>query len=247
MSETKNPWDYMGPAETAILGDVVLNPEEQSRWARAILFGTLPYMWRDKAASVREDIYNRLALKPGDKVLIIGECVKVCGFDADMQARMDGKGQVDIVDITDFARRAYIDGVVGPPAASWPPGSGRTRSRRPTQHYDAVAILQSIQHTDDWHESRPASSRASSSRAAAILLAEIMLGPNIMEAAQRRRAHRGVGRQDLLAHGLEDRPDFPTTASNSWACGLRRRGRRTRSLIYWKGIEVFCRDKKPVS
>jgi ubiquinone/menaquinone biosynthesis C-methylase UbiE len=181
MSHQKSPWDYMGPAETAILGDVVLNPEEQARWGRAILFGTLPYMWRDKAPVIREMIYDKLALKRGDKVLIIGECVKVCGFDTDMQARMQGQGQVDIVDITDFARRAYIDGVVGRGGqlATW---QWTYTKHTPDNYYDAVAILQSVQHTDDWHESARELTRILKP-GRSIVLSEISLGPNIMKVA----------------------------------------------------------------
>jgi hypothetical protein len=119
MEQKKSPWDYMGPAETAIVGDVVLDPKEQARWGRAILFGTLPYMWREKASVIREMIYDKLALKPGDKVLIIGECVAVCGFDNDMQARMNGQGHIDIV-----------DGVIGRGGqlATWQPTNGCDRT-----------------------------------------------------------------------------------------------------------------------
>jgi hypothetical protein len=157
----KSPWDYMGPAETAILGEVVLDPAEQARWGRAMLFGTLPYMWREKATVIREMMYDKLALRPGDRVLIIGECVQVCGFDTDMQARMDGQGHIDIVDITAKARGAYIGGVAGRGGqlATW---QWDYTKDTPDNHYDAVAIL------------KPGRS---------IVLAEIALGPRILEAA----------------------------------------------------------------
>lgn len=181
MEKAKTPWDYMGPAEVAILGDTVLNPEEQARWGRAILFGTLPYMWREKAAVIRDMIYDKLALKPGNRVLIIGECVQVCGFDSDMQGRMDGTGQIDIVDITDHARRAYMDGGIGRGGqlATW---QWTYTKDTPDATYDAVAVLQSVQHSDDWHESARELTRVLKP-GGSIVLAEITLGPKVLAAA----------------------------------------------------------------
>jgi hypothetical protein len=49
----KPPWDWIGAEERRLLGDVVAQPEEQARWCKAVMFGTLPYMWREKATVVR--------------------------------------------------------------------------------------------------------------------------------------------------------------------------------------------------
>ena len=181
MEAGKSPWDYMGPAETAILGDIVLNHEEQARWGRAILFGTLPYMWREKASVIREMIYDKLNLKPGYKVLIIGECIQVCGFDSDMQKRMNGQGQIDLVDITDHARKSYIDGHIGRGGqlATW---QWTYTKDTPDAYYDAVAILQAVQHTDDWRESASELTRILKP-GGSIVLGEIILGPKILAAA----------------------------------------------------------------
>jgi ubiquinone/menaquinone biosynthesis C-methylase UbiE len=240
MDHGKTPWDYMGPAETAILGDVVLNPEEQSRWARAILFGTLPYMWREKASVIREMIYDKLALKPGDKVLIIGECVKVCGFDADMQARMGGKGHIDIVDITDFARRAYIDGFVGRGGqlATW---QWTYTKDTPDNHYDAVAVLQSVQHTDDWHESARELVRILKP-GRSIVLAEISLGPNIMKAASI-DVHIEACIDKIFSRmgwSIEKFPYYSAEQLHEAFAGV---GEDAHAFV-WKGIEIFW-GRKP--
>jgi SAM-dependent methyltransferase len=237
MEQMKSPWDYMGPAETAILGDIVLDPQEQARWGRAILFGTLPYMWREKASVIREMIYDKLALKPGDKVLIIGECVAVCGFDSDMQGRMNGEGHIDIVDITDVARRSYIDGVIGRGGqlATW------QWTYTKDTHYDAVAVLQSIQHTDDWHESARELTRVLKP-SGSIVLAEIMLGPNILTAASadvhieawvdKIFSRMGWAIEKIPYYSLEQLHDaFAGVVENEHSC-------------YWKGIEIFW-GKKP--
>lgn len=240
MDQKKSPWDYMGPAETAIVGDVVLDPAEQARWGRAILFGTLPYMWREKASVIREMIYDKLALHPGDRVLIIGECVQVCGFDADMQARMNGKGKIDIVDITDFARRAYIDGVIGRGGqlATW---QWTYTKDTPDNHYDAVAILQSIQHTDDWHESARELTRVLKP-GGRIVLAEIMLGPNIMTAASA-DVHIEAWVDKIFSRmgwAIEKIPYYSLEQLQEAFSGVV----EDAHSFYWKGIEIFW-GRKP--
>jgi len=89
MTETKNPWDYMGAEERRILGDIVADPQEQARWCKAMVFGTLPYMWRDKASVVRELAYDKMELTPGSRVLLIGECLREIGFIESVKARAD--------------------------------------------------------------------------------------------------------------------------------------------------------------
>ena len=44
-------------------------------------------MWR-KADVVRQLIFDRLELKPGDKVLVIGEGVEGCGFGDDIRQHL---------------------------------------------------------------------------------------------------------------------------------------------------------------
>jgi SAM-dependent methyltransferase len=241
MEQKKSPWDYMGPAETAIVGDIVLDPTEQARWGRAILFGTLPYMWRDKASVIREMIYDKLALQPGAKVLIIGECVAVCGFDSDMQARMNGKGHIDIVDITDFARRAYIDGVIGRGGqlATW---QWTYTEDTPDNHYDAVAILQSIQHTDDWHESARELTRVLKP-GGAIVLAEIMLGPNILATASA-DVHIEAWVDKIFSRmgwAIEKIPYYSLEQLHDAFAGVV----EDAHSFYWKGIEIFW-GRKPL-
>ena len=87
-AKEKTPWDWMGAEERRLLGDVVVQPEEQARWCKAIVFGTLPYMWREKASVVRELAYDKLELRPGHHVLLIGECLRVCGFVDDIRQQI---------------------------------------------------------------------------------------------------------------------------------------------------------------
>ena len=241
MSEAKKtPWDYMGPAETAILGDIVLDPQEQARWGRAMLFGTLPYMWREKATPIREMVYDKLALKPGDKVLIIGECVEVCGFPSDMQERMGGTGTIDIVDITAKARGAYMEGIVGRGGqlATW---QWTYTDKTPEAHYDAVAVLQAIQHTDDWHESARELTRILKP-GGAIVLAEIMLGPNILASASV-DVHIEAWIDKIFARMGWDIERFPYYSPEQLTEAFEGVAEKCGTFV-WKGIEVFW-GRKP--
>ena len=85
--QNEDPWAWMQPYDVQRFGDVILDRQEQERWCRAVLLGGLPFMWR-KAEVARNLIYDRLELRPGDKVLIIGECIEPCGFVADMCERI---------------------------------------------------------------------------------------------------------------------------------------------------------------
>jgi hypothetical protein len=240
MEQQKSPWDYMGPAETAILGEIVLDPQEQARWGRAMLFGTLPYMWREKAGVVREMIYDKLALRPRDRVLIIGECVQACGFDSDMQARMDGHGHIDIVDITAHARSAYIDGKAGRGGqlATW---KWTYTDEKPNDYYDAVAVLQAVQHSDDWYESARELTRVLKP-GRSIVLAEIALGPRILAAASIDvHIEAWVDKMfSRIGFSLEKVPYYsPKQLLEAFAGVV-----QDASTFAWKGIELFW-GRKP--
>src|SRR3974390_2230073 len=73
-----DPWAWMQPYYARRFGEVILDKKEQERWCRAVLLGGLPFMWR-KAKVARDLIYDRLELRPGAKVLIIGESLAPCG------------------------------------------------------------------------------------------------------------------------------------------------------------------------
>jgi SAM-dependent methyltransferase len=135
MTDTpKNPWDYMGAEERRILGDVVADPAEQARWCKAMVFGTLPYMWRDKAAVVRELAYDKMELKRGRGGLL----------------------------------------------ATWQWLYSRDL---PDRSFDAVAVMQATQHTDDWRETGADLLRVLKP-GRPIVITEITLSPHLKMKAQ---------------------------------------------------------------
>ena len=76
MEKKENPWDWMQPHDARRLGDVITDPKERARWCNSILVGGLPYLWRHKAAPVRDLMYQNLALRAGDKVFVLGESLE---------------------------------------------------------------------------------------------------------------------------------------------------------------------------
>jgi hypothetical protein len=127
-----------------------LDREEQERWCRAVLLGGLPFMWR-KAEAARNVIYDRLELRPGDKVLIIGECIAPCGFVDDMKQRIGPSGDVHVVHITDEGRDNYIAKKRGRGGqlATWQWTYTRDFA---DGTFDGAVCPQGVQHTDDWRE-----------------------------------------------------------------------------------------------
>lgn len=143
---SRNPWDWMQPHDAARWGEVI---NEQARWCAAVMLGGLPYMW-NKARAVRDLAYQRLGAGRGDKVLVIGESLKSCGFLDDLRERVGPAGTVTAIDITDEARNAYWAGRRGSGGqlATW---RWDYTGSMPDGAFDCVAVLQAVQHADDWH------------------------------------------------------------------------------------------------
>jgi hypothetical protein len=141
----------LGKHDIERFGAVILDPAERSRWCRATLICGLPYMWRYKAGPFRELMYGKLGLMRGDRVLLIGESIETCGFDADIRQRIGAEGEIVSVDVIEKARTTTAQGVRG--------RGGRVgtwqydySAQYPDSHFDCVAVIQAVQHADDWRE-----------------------------------------------------------------------------------------------
>jgi SAM-dependent methyltransferase len=175
--DNDNPWSWMQPQDAARLGEVIMDPAEQQRWCLAMTLGGLPFMWRKQAAPVRDMAYARLALKPGDKVLLLGESVRSCGFEDDLRARVGPAGEIQIVDVQEQARDAVTANLRG--------RDGRRGTWRydytsdiADGHFDAVAVMQGVGHTDDWRDTGTELLRVIKT-GGAIVLAEISFNPRM--------------------------------------------------------------------
>lgn len=237
--ESDNPWDWLQPHDAQRLGEVIFDPAEQKRWCRAVMLGGLPYMWRRTAATMRELAYEKLALKTGDKVFLIGESVDSCGFIDDIRARISSDGKITVVDITEDARDRAASGERGKygQLATW-----RWNYTRdvPDEDYDCVAVLQSVQHAEDWRETGAELLRIMK-KGRNIVLAEITFSPRMVPLAQLdihleywlKKIFAGMGRNpaDFSYYSPQDLHNaFEGLVENA-------------NDFNWKGVELFWGTK----
>ncbi len=181
-AKRENPWDWLQPHDMRRMGEDIADPQHRARWCTAILIGGLPYLWRHKAAPMRDLAYSKLHLKPGHKVLILGESVASCGFDRDIEAIVGADGHVTVIDIIEQARDATVQGKRG---RNGKLGTWRYdyTSETPAEYYDCVAVLQAVQHSDDWGEAGTELLRIMKP-GGTLLLAEIGFSPQLQMVAE---------------------------------------------------------------
>jgi SAM-dependent methyltransferase len=147
-----DPWAYIQDWDVDAAGPTILEAEERGRWSNAFRrAGGLPYMWHELAANISDIVYALLELRPGDRVLIIGEAVEPCGWKDGLEAIVGETGQVDAVEIIRQGRETIRRGERG---RNGMVGCWRwdyTKEESP-ETYDAIAIMQSAQHCDEWAE-----------------------------------------------------------------------------------------------
>ena len=139
------------PMDVRRLGEVILDRSERQRWCRAaMLAGSLPYMWRHKAATAaRTDVRPARAEAAATSVLILGEMVDACGFADDIGARI---GSRDNVHGHRYYRPGARCGIRRPARIGGALGTWRFdyTSTFADGSFDCVAVLQAVQHADDW-------------------------------------------------------------------------------------------------
>lgn len=230
-----NPWDWMQPHDVSRFGAIIGDAAEQARWCRAVMLGGLPYMWRKKASVVREMMYDRMALREGDRVLVLGESIESCGFVDDIRARIGSTGQIDVVDFTDEARDAYIAGRRGRHGqlATW---RYEYTSAMPDAAYDVVAVLQGVQHAEDWAETGRELLRVMK-RGRTIMLAEITFSPQMVMKSEL-DLHIEYWMEKLFSRigwSIEEFPYYSPAELTRAFAGLVEQP----ETFSWKGVEFF--------
>ncbi len=237
--ESSDPWDWMQPHDNAFMGDVISDRAEQVRWSRAIMLGGLPYMWRVTAAELRTMMYDRMDLRSGDKVLIVGESLESCGFIDDIAKRVGSSGSVDSIDITGEARAAYVSGARGRHGqlATW---KFDYTSGIADGHYDCVAVLQAVQHADDWHDVGTELLRVMKS-GRTLMLGEITFSPRLTTLADL-DVHLDYWVKKMFARVGWTPQEFPYYSGADLTAafaGLL----RDQHTYEWRGIELFWGTK----
>lgn len=199
----------------------------------------LPFMWR-KAEVARNLIYDRLELREGDKVLVIGECIEACGFTDDIRNRIGPGGEIKVFDITDEARDNYITKKRGRggQVATW----AWTYTRDiPERHFDCGVCLQGVQHTDDWRETGAEMLRVMK-RGRNIVLAEIAYSPETRMKIGR-DMHIEYIFDKLLSRVGRKLEEFPYYSPQDLAAAFKGLVIDPDHFV-WKGIEIFW-GRKP--
>ncbi|GAA3880422.1 hypothetical protein GCM10022381_23350 [Leifsonia kafniensis] len=147
-----NPFDHIQEWDLERMGPDILDSDQRRSWEMTLrLAGGLPYIWRELARPISEIAYGLLELRPGDRVLLIGEGIEPAGWEQDMRAIIGENGTIDTVEIIRDGREAVHSRKVGRNGQigcwQWTYTDGIADG-----HYDAVAVLQATQHSDDWPE-----------------------------------------------------------------------------------------------
>jgi hypothetical protein len=151
-AERRGPWSYIQPWDIDSIPVDILDEDQRRGWMRAMFVaGGLPYMWRELAKPIADVVYALLELRPGDRVLLIGEAAEPCGFVEQIGAAIGRTGTLDVFEIIRDGRATVASGKPGRNGKvgcwQWTYTGGVADNT-----YDAVAVLQSAQHCDDWRE-----------------------------------------------------------------------------------------------
>jgi ubiquinone/menaquinone biosynthesis C-methylase UbiE len=237
--DNEDPWKWMQPYDVRRFGEVIMDPREQERWCRAVLLGGLPFMWR-RAEVARNLIYDKLELRSGDKVLIIGECIEPCGFIDDIRARVGRAGEIQVVDITDEARDNYIEKKKGRGGqlATW---QWAYSQKFADEYFDCATCLQGVQHTDNWREAGADMLRVMK-RGRNIVLAEIAYSPETRMKIDL-DMHIAYVFDKLLSRVGWKLEDFPYYSPRDLETAFSGLVEESDSFV-WRGIEIFW-GRKP--
>jgi SAM-dependent methyltransferase len=236
--EKTGPWDMLQPHDARRFGDDVLDPHQQERWSGAMMLGGLPYLWRN-AEVIRELVYRKLDLRHGDRVLIIGESNDSCGFVSDVRERVGPTAEIRSIDVIERARDGcwgLVRGKTGK-LATW---RYEYTYELPDGYFDAIAILQGVQHAEDWAETGAELVRVLKP-GRSLVTGEIAFGPPFIEKVKadvhieyifEKMFHRfPYSYKDLSYWGLDD-------LERALASQLEARGR-----FESRGFEVFWGTK----
>lgn len=237
-----NPWEHIQDWDVELLGTDIEDPVKRKPWELATrLAGGLPYIWKELARPVSQILYGLLELRPGDRVLLIGEGIESSGWREDIRELIGPNGVLDEVEIIRDGRKAVHSRLPG--------RNGQTGCWRwgyandlPDEHYDVVACLQATQHCDDWAETAEGLLRVMKPGRRIVLAEAILAGPTFFS-----RVNADVHLRQWVDKLYEQvrLSDIPYWAPEEILAAF---GDKVTDpqLFEWKGIEMFW-GRKPAS
>jgi SAM-dependent methyltransferase len=233
-------WGLIQPWDEELFGPEVKNADLQAKWAQVLaVAGGLPYIWSDLARPISEIVYGLLELRPGDRVLLIGEGIAPAGWLEDMRAIVGPEGVIDSHEIIRDGRKAVLGKI---PGRNGQFGCWRWAyaDSAEDEYYDCVAVLQATQHCDDWAEAARDLLRVMKPGRRIVLAESVLAGKHFM-ARVNSDVHLQQWFEKMFAHvgpenipyysGEEIREAFGDLVSSP-------------QLMEWRGIEMFWGRKK---
>lgn len=142
-SGARSVWDWVVSEDGDRFGQDIFDPQTRRRWCAAIFTGGLPYLWQQVATVPRDVAVERLELRPGDHVLILGEAVEAIGFDDLVRRHVGDDGDVTVIDVRDRVLSALMNGEL-------PRWQYDETAHFADRHFDVVFVAQANAHAADW-------------------------------------------------------------------------------------------------
>jgi ubiquinone/menaquinone biosynthesis C-methylase UbiE len=148
-----SPWDFLATAEIAALGQELVDVDKQKKWGKVISYGASCDYAYEHASGVLYPMYTNLKVKPGDKVLVIGEWLDRL-FLPEIRRRVGKDGEVVVFDLHTFRSLGIKD--IGPKITNYDFMDFANRYLTfPDNYFDLIWLPQGVHHVVSWKEFAP--------------------------------------------------------------------------------------------
>lgn len=216
-----------------------MDRHEQERWSGALFLGGLPWIW-GQVPVMRDLIFAQLELRRGDRVFVMGEDAEKSGFIQGIAERIGPAGEVIAIDIQRVARDAYAQRARGSGGqiATWK--YEYVRDER-DESFDAIAVLQAVQHAEDWDQTAREFVRVLKG-GRKIVLAEVAFGPSFAERAKA-DVHLEYLLEKIFSRMKWHYSEFPYYSVEELKSAFVKAGAEVEGME-WRGIELLWARKR---